>query len=104
MDGVNKGFIAVMGLGVCLGTSASSLASAGETMSWEERRLFQPTVSQRKQEYRGGVFIYDGLTFETVQRAMDEHFDRIDNMMFVRVKHPPPEVGGEPEVEDDGCD
>lgn len=96
-----------LGCGYVLAAAISGPVYAGEReadLSWEERRLFEPTVSQLKQEQRGGVFIYDGLEYATVTRAMDENFERIDNMMFVRVKHPPPPGEDEPVVEDDGCD
>jgi hypothetical protein len=72
--------------------------------SWQEKRLMQPSSSQRLQEGRGQVFIYDGLEHGTVQRAMDEHFDRIENMMFTRIHHLPPSGAGPAVVEDDGCD
>jgi hypothetical protein len=72
--------------------------------SWQEQRLMQPSSSQRSQEGRGRVFIYDGLEHGTVQRAMDEHFDRIENMMFTRIHHLPPSGAGPAVVEDDGCD
>ena len=51
-------------------------------------------------EAKGRVMIYDGMPIDVVDRAMDEQFDRIDHMMFTRIRHPAPE--GE-EVEDDGC-
>jgi hypothetical protein len=35
---------------------------------------------------------------------MDEHFDRIENMMFTRIHHLPPSGAGPAVVEDDGCD
>ena len=46
--------------------------------------------------------IYDGLDNNTIERALDKHFDRIDNMMFVRIHHV--DDDGEDYDEDDGCD
>ncbi len=46
--------------------------------------------------------IYDSLDNETVELAMNEQFDRIENMMFVRTQYI--QEDGEYEVEDDGCD
>ena len=42
------------------------------------------------------------LDSETVNRAMDEQFDRIDNMMFVRTRYV--EASGDHYIDDDGCD
>lgn len=77
-------------------------ADPGE--SWQERRLFEPSESQREQERRGTVFIYDGLESARVAQAMDSHFDRIENMMFTRTRHPPATPSGPAMVENDGCD
>jgi hypothetical protein len=46
--------------------------------------------------------IYDGLRYATVTRAMDEQFDRIENMMFVGTLIE--REDGDFEVEEDGCD
>lgn len=64
----------------------------------------QPSARQLQQESQGRVFIYDGLEHGTVQRAMDEHFDRIQHMMFTRIHHLPPTAAGPAMIEDDGCD
>lgn len=82
------------------GTWSADAADGG----WQERRLMQPSKSQRLQEEKGTVFIYDGLELGTVQKAMDDHFDRIENMMFTRIRHLPPSGSGPAMVEDDGCD
>lgn len=50
---------------------------------WQLRRLNQPTVRERGQELSGGIYIYDGLTDKQVDHALDRHFDRIENMMFM---------------------
>jgi len=45
--------------------------------------------------------IYDELDEEDVERALDEQFDRIEHMMFTRIRHTEPD--GAVSVEDDGC-
>lgn len=77
--------------------------------SWQNNRLFAPTAHQRQQEKRGSVVIYDGLKDTTIDKAMDKAFDRIQNMMFVRIirtstdGQPKHQKNGQVMVEDDGC-
>lgn len=92
-----------MGAATVLPVSAGGSPVVGAE-SWQERRLMQPTAAEQMRERRGMVFIYDGLEHGTVQRAMDEHFDRIQNMMFTRIHHLPPGGVGTAAVEDDGCE
>ena len=66
------------------------------------RLLFTPSDSMLRAESRGRIMIYDGMDNETVERAMDEQFNRIDNMMFTRIHHV--QDNGEEYVDDDGCD
>jgi hypothetical protein len=83
-------------------------ASADE---WQERMLFNPTASQLEMERtRDRITIYEGMKDTQVARAMDEQFERIEHMMFVRtivtdengaVKTDPD--SGEVNEEDDGC-
>ena len=61
-----------------------------------------PSEITLKAEAKGRVMIYDGLTSKTISKAMDEQFNRIENMMFVRIIHE--QDNGEYYVEDDGCD
>ena len=59
----------------------------GETSAVEqmqERRLFDPTEGELRQEAKGSIYIYDGLTDKTVQRALNEQFERVGSMMFIR--------------------
>jgi hypothetical protein len=53
------------------------------------------------------MVIYDGLTEPQVDKAMDQAFDRIEHMMFIRVKVPqPPKAEGaktEYVTYNDGC-
>lgn len=90
-----------------------TVGSAGGTAldEWQKQRLFQPNVAQLARESRGQVFIYEGLTDASVQHAMDEHFDRVESMMFTRVLVTDaagqvkidPETGVEVR-EEDGCE
>ena len=50
----------------------------------------------------GRVMIYDGLKSETIDKVMDEQFDRIDNMMFICTRYL--QDDGHYEVEEDGCE
>lgn len=77
---------------------------------WQHNRLFNPSPVDREFEKRGDVIIYDGLTDVTVKKALDENFDRIQNMMFTRTvitdKDGEPKIDpitGNKVVEDDGC-
>lgn len=70
---------------------------------WQIRRLMAPTSSQRASESRGQVFIYDSLEINQVETALDRNFDRIENMMFIRIHHPPESEDGEVTVDDDDC-
>lgn len=89
------------------------LAGAGEPASynWQMTQLFQPTPADLKREAKGRIMIYDGLTDKTVERALDEQFDRVETMMFTSVVVT--DDSGEPTrdtdtgeiiTEEDGCD
>ena len=76
----------------------------------EQRRLFEPTPAERQAERAGRIYIYDGVRDVDVARAMDEEFDRVQSMMFIRtqVTDDMGEVKkdaktGEVYVQDDGC-
>ncbi len=70
--------------------------------NYQYKTLFLPSDYTLKAESKGRVMIYDGLTSNTVDKAMDEQFNRIEHMMFVRIVHE--QDNGEYYVEDDGCD
>jgi hypothetical protein len=76
-------------------------AETGTAPAWQETRLLAPTTRQQAAESKGGIFIYDGLHEDTVNLALDSQFRRIQNMMFIRVKHTDP--AGDV-TEDDDCD
>jgi hypothetical protein len=79
------------------------LAPGSSATDWQIKRLMAPTPSQLASESKGHVFIYDSLEIGQVDAAMDHGFDRIENMMFIRIHHPPDTEGGKVEVGDDDC-
>ena len=97
MTGVSQAsFIGIMAAGLML---LSQTANAAD--SYQEKALFSPQQSLLLAEARGRIMIYDGLDSKVVDKAMDEQFDRIDNMMFIRIHHESDQ--GDGYVEDDGC-
>lgn len=68
---------------------------------WQERRLLTPSGPQLSSEQRGRVVIYDGLDERLVDRALETQFARMENMMFVGVRHTDPDGD---EWADDDCD
>jgi len=73
------------------------------SLDYQLRRLAAPSPAERIAENRGTIYIYDSLEATEVNAALDEHFDRIQNMMFIRTRHAPT-GDGLAEVEDDGCE
>ena len=69
--------------------------------SFQHKVLFEPSDSMLLAEEKGRIMIYDGLHSKTIDKAMDQHFNRIENMMFVRTRHT--QDNGEEFIEDD-CD
>ena len=79
-----------------------SSASVDAVDEYQYSVLFSPSPSMLMAEAKGRVMIYDGLENKTVDLAMDEQFQRIENMMFVRTQYI--QEDGDIEVEEDGCD
>lgn len=75
-------------------------AYSGEVDDWQMMQLMDPTRTMLLAEANGRINIYDGMPAEVVNRALDTQFDRIDSMMFTRIRHSTEK--GEV-VEDDGC-
>ena len=79
--------------------------------AWQLGLINNPDDYMLKREAMGFVFIYDRLLDSQVDEILDNHFNRIDSMMFTRVKvtdskgdvQIDPETGDEL-TEDDGCD
>ena len=78
-------------------------ATSDDVSAWQERRLLAPTAQELEQEKSGQFFIYDGLSLPLVERGLDDGFERIENMMFIRTRLPPT-TAGETETIDDDCD
>lgn len=70
--------------------------------SYQLKVLFIPTKSDLEAESQGRVMIYDSLKNDTVEKALDEQFWRIDKMMFIRTQYI--QENGDYETEEDGCD
>ena len=94
--------------GLLVGVSAGAFAV--DVSEIEKRRLFDPTPAELQAEESGRIYIYEGLRDIDVARAMEEEFERVDNMMFIRIKRTneagevlkDPKTGAAME-EDDGC-
>lgn len=76
-------------------------AAADPDADWQTRQLLSPSSSQLLAESKGRVFIYDSLESNRVETALDQHFDRIENMMFIRVIYPPGSEADESPGDDD---
>ena len=76
--------------------------SAFAVDSFQQNVLFKPSNSMLFAEAKGRVMIYDGLKNETVNEALNNQFDRIQSMMFVRTQYV--QETGEYEADEDDCD
>jgi hypothetical protein len=95
-------------LGICC--LVPGMAAAADVSEIELRRLFDPTETELAAESGGRIYIYEGLRDIDVQRAMDQEFDRVEYMMFIRTRKTKDtgELAKDPETgvvetEDDGC-
>jgi len=64
---------------------ADGAASAAQ---WQLQLLMEPAAQQVRVEDKGRIVIYDGLKSSDIDQALDQHFDRIQNMMFIRTQIP----------------
>lgn len=104
MDAMKVGCILV-----CLATASPVLAA--DVRQIELRRLFEPTPAELRAEQAGRIYIYEDLRDTDVARAMEQEFDRIESMMFIRVQRTDdkgevmtdPESGVPMMISDDGC-
>ena len=107
MDFFHRGgaFLALTALIWCIAAGATNHEYATSIEEhYDLRRLMKPSPAERASEERGRVHIYDSLEINEINAALDENFDRIQNMMFIRINHLPATGSGPAEVEDDGCD
>ncbi len=74
---------------------------AADLEGYQQNLLLNPSASQLKAEARGRVMIYDQMENDTVELALNQQFERIENMMFVRTRYV--QKDGSIEQEDD-CD
>ena len=77
---------------------------------WQQNLVFAPSQSQLARESKGGITIVSGFRDTEVDHAMDEQFERIENLMFVGTVVTNNDGSaaidpgtGQPETEDDGC-
>jgi len=102
--------ILLTALGLSAPLAGSGIAAAADVSDIELRRLFEPTQAELTSEANGRIYIYDGLRDVDVQRALDEEFERVQSMMFIRTiktdhsgKVTRDADTGEVAYEDDGC-
>ncbi len=88
---------------LCTSTVQAQDSATTEDNRWQQRRLFEPTASERLAEAKGRVVIYDGLQDVEVAQAMDQEFERVDSMMFIRTQITD-DTGTVVDSEDEGCD
>jgi hypothetical protein len=79
----------------------TSVQSAEDSFQYDA--LFDPSPGQLIAETRGRI-IYDRLDESVVDRAFDEQVERIEHIMFIRIRKPNPESNSAAdENDDDGC-
>ena len=104
---IQKSIVAVL----VLACSMNAVASADRHTQWQMKMIYQPSSAMIEREANGLVMIYDGFKDYQVDQVMEDKFDRIENMMFTRVRLTDnlgntlkdPETGAEL-VAEDGCD
>jgi hypothetical protein len=69
----------------CTASTVFDFSWCGRCLSAEG--LVQPDQEQLKAEARGRVMIFYGLVNSEVEYALDQQLDRIEHMMFVRMRH-----------------
>ncbi len=75
--------------------------AAGQAAADAYGGLHKPSPALRASERRGRITIYDQIPVAQVERALDEQFERIESMMFVRTQYPAADGGVD---SDDDCD
>lgn len=79
-------------------------AEQSAVTQWQKQRLFNPSEKTLQHEKdKQQVFIYEGLEYADVEKALDKNFDRVEHMMFVGTVLPPT-AAGIPQKEEDGCE
>lgn len=79
----------LMGMSSVVWAGANDRIHAAEAdrdpaFEWQRKAVLAPSGSQLSSEKQyATVYIYQGMRDKTVNRAMDEQFDRLEYMMFV---------------------
>jgi len=73
-----------------------------ELYDWQVERLFEPTPDQESWEHSGNIFIYESMKETDIERALEEEFERIQHMMFVRTIVTDEEGEAETETDEEG--
>ncbi len=58
-------------------------ACSTQPLTWQQRRLEHPTEAELQWERDDHVMIYEGMKDREVEHAMDNHFNRIQGMMYI---------------------
>ena len=81
----------------------SAAADEDRIYQIQKKRLDRPSrVVRKAEQLRQSVFIYESMKQQDVENAMEQQFDRIENMMFIKTRLLNEE--GEEEIEEDGCE
>ncbi len=100
---MNNTFIKSVVAALLLTAATGSVqASADARGGFQMNMIYNPSPAVLERERKGFVFIYDGFSDQEIESVMDDQFERIDAMMFTRIRHV--SADGVIEVEDDGCD
>jgi len=92
-------------------TGTSWAVDGDDCLTRDKRRLFHPTMQEVQAEEQGRVVIYDQMKPADIDQALEQEFERVESMMFVRILKTDPDgrpkvdpQTGSYEMEDDGCD
>ncbi len=88
----------------CSILSSISVASESAAYNLQKKILLDPSASfVQKERAKQSVFIYESMKLADVEMAMDTHFERVENMMFIKTRLPEG-IAYEGKVIDDECD
>lgn len=91
----------VVAVGIVFILTGQTELIADPSTDWELQHLHAPADALLQAERRGRITIYDSVSVTDVDKALDDQFDRIDSMMFVRTVYPMPDGDF---YADDDCD
>jgi len=83
ITGLQRKFVLAMAIAIIASASSSAWARSNPAYEWRMQQLFSPDAEQLYREQQGFVYIYAGLTEQEIAQALDQHFERIQSMMFV---------------------